>query len=73
MQRSGETVRCTVSNCEYWGQGNYCTADQILITAPMSPLPAVDKHGAGAEQLKPTPIREGEDTLCYTFEPRKSR
>ena len=65
-----ECVRCTVANCKYWDDGNYCTADQILITAPMSALPAADKHGMGAEQLKATPIREGEESLCYTFEPR---
>lgn len=65
------TIRCTVSNCEYWGDQNYCTADQILVMAPSSPIQAADEHGVHAEQLKPTPATTDEDTLCYTFE-RKS-
>ncbi len=65
-----ETVRCTVSNCEYWGENNFCRADQILITAPASPLPNADKHGSDAERLGETPVREALDSLCYTFEPK---
>jgi len=62
------TVKCTVSNCVHWGRDNVCTADQILITAPESPLVAAEKHGVGAERLPTTPIRSLEDSLCYTFE-----
>ncbi len=65
-----ETVRCTVNNCKYWGENNFCNADQILITAPASPLPSVNKHGAGAERMRTTPIKKTEDSLCYTFEPK---
>ena len=61
-------IRCTVSNCEYWGQNNYCRADQILVTAPESPLQVADKHGVGAEQLRATPARNLQDTCCYTFD-----
>lgn len=24
-------VRCTVSSCEFWGEGNYCTASKIWV------------------------------------------
>lgn len=65
------TIRCTVSNCEYWGDQNYCQADQILVTAPSSPVQTADKHGVNAEQLKQTPAISNEDSLCYTFS-RKS-
>lgn len=61
-------IRCTVSNCEYWRQKNYCSAEQILVTAPQSPLQAAEKHGMGAETLKNTPVRLREDSLCYTWE-----
>lgn len=72
MQRAGrETVRCTVSNCTYWGRGNYCTADQILITAPASAVLAAEKHGVGAEKLHETPVKKAEDSLCYTFEAKR--
>lgn len=64
------TVRCTVSNCKYWGSGNNCQADQILVMAPASPLQQAEKHGMRAETLNQTPVRVAEDTLCYTFEQR---
>ncbi|MBI2954972.1 MAG: DUF1540 domain-containing protein [Chloroflexi bacterium] len=73
MQRQRcETVRCTVSNCKYWGENNFCIADQILVTAPKSPLPSADKHGAGAERLSTTPVMDAQDSLCYTFEPKRT-
>lgn len=62
------SIRCTVSNCKYWGENNMCMADQILVTAPESQLPAAEKHGVGAERLHTTPIRFLEESLCYTFE-----
>ena len=61
-------VRCTVSNCEYWGDGNRCGAGQILITHS-SPMISADKHGMEAERLNQTPARDVEETCCYTFEP----
>lgn len=24
-------VRCTVESCEFWGRGDYCTADEIQV------------------------------------------
>jgi hypothetical protein len=65
------TIRCTVSNCEYWGDANYCRANQILVMAPSSPVQQADEHGVNAEQLKMTPATTDEDTLCYTFERKK--
>ncbi|MHB0868114.1 MAG: DUF1540 domain-containing protein [Chloroflexota bacterium] len=65
------TIRCTVSNCEYWGDQNFCQADQILVMAPSSPIQTAEEHGVNAEQLKQTPATTDEDTLCYTFS-RKS-
>jgi len=62
------TVRCTVSNCQYWGDQNFCRADQILVMAPMSSIQVADQHGVNAERLHQTPARTDEDTLCYTFE-----
>lgn len=61
------TIRCTVSNCTYWGQNNYCKAEQILVIASQMPMPALERHGSGAERLQQTPVRAREDSLCYTF------
>lgn len=65
-----EGVRCTVSNCEYWGTKNRCQAGQILVTHS-SPMIVAEKHGMDAEQLEQTPANEIEETACYTFEPRE--
>jgi len=66
------TIRCTVSNCEYWGPQNYCQANSILVMAPSSPIQQADEHGEHAEMLKQTPATTDEDTLCYTFERRSN-
>ncbi len=63
------TIHCTVSNCNYWGQNNYCRAEQILVTAAMqSALPSVDQHGIGTEKMPQTPVKARQDSLCYTME-----
>ncbi len=64
-------IRCTVSNCGYWGDENHCRASQILVMAPSSPVQQAEEHGVNAEQLKQTPATTDEDTLCYTFERKK--
>jgi hypothetical protein len=62
-------VRCTVSNCEYWAQQNYCSADVIQVTA--GPPAGKDKHGRGAERYAPSPVQLAEDSYCWTFEARQ--
>ncbi len=59
-------IRCTVSNCEYWRENNWCGARQILVT---SGKPNVENHhGEGAEHTAQTPVKVAEDSYCYTFE-----
>ena len=62
-------VKCTVSNCEYWDQGNVCAADQILITAGSTA--GKDKHGSGAGRMGHTPVQMAEDCFCWTFTARQ--
>ena len=61
-------VRCTVNNCEYWGEENHCTADRILISA--GPTAGKDRHGRHAGRMSGTPAQVSQDTYCWTFEPR---
>ncbi|MHB1416265.1 MAG: DUF1540 domain-containing protein [Chloroflexota bacterium] len=65
------TIRCTVDNCTYWGQDNFCTAQQILVVAPHSPLPNADPMGSHAESLEHTPAHDQEETACYTFRSKR--
>lgn len=66
-------VKCSVSNCTFWAQGNNCHADQIMID--------VDKH---AHQRLDTEFAEGElganhkdkaedasVTCCHTFKAKE--
>ena len=62
-------VKCTVSNCEYWGEQNQCVADQILISA--GPTQGKPKHGEDAERLGHSPAQVSQDTYCWTFEARQ--
>ncbi|HEU4753159.1 MAG TPA: DUF1540 domain-containing protein [Armatimonadota bacterium] len=61
-------VKCTVSNCEYWGEENRCTADQILISA--GPTPGKPPHGEHAARLGHTPAQVAQATYCWTFTAR---
>ncbi|MGQ9675079.1 MAG: DUF1540 domain-containing protein [Chloroflexota bacterium] len=64
-------VHCTVSNCGYWIEGNYCASSAILVTSGIptrrgTGQPA-DKFGNNSPQLGETPIQDTEDSYCYTF------
>jgi hypothetical protein len=62
-------VKCTVSNCRYWGDENICMADQILITA--GPASHADKMGISAERMERSPVQIAQDTYCLTMTPRQ--
>lgn len=62
-------VHCTVADCEYWGDDNYCTASEILIAGPgLPPSENVNHHGRGTEEHSTTPAARKDGTYCYTFE-----
>lgn len=66
-------VYCTVNNCDYWGKGNHCFAEKILITndAAADQWPdSVDAPVAGT--LPFTPAQTCMATACKTFRPRHS-
>ena len=63
-------VKCTVSNCVFWSEGNHCVAPAILITSgePTTDLgqPA-SKYGEESPRIEETPIEQIEQSYCYTF------
>lgn len=72
MANAKPLVRCSVSNCHYWGEQNLCRADEIVIE--------IDKHSGShykeeyAEEL--TAAGHHHDhagsssaTCCLTFKP----
>lgn len=66
-------VKCSVSNCTYWGQGNACNASAIMIE--------VDKHADVAYDTEfATEFTDHQDqagsvqnTCCHTFKPKSSK
>ena len=58
-------VKCTVSNCQFWEDGNRCVAKQILITAGKAD--SRDKFGQGAQRMRQTPVQMAEDAFCWSF------
>lgn len=65
-------VKCAVSNCEYWKQGNKCGADLIMIE--------VDKHadakfnaefaGESFDSNHKDVATKTKETCCHTFKPK---
>lgn len=65
-------VKCSVSNCSYWAEGNQCVADLIMIE--------VDKHskakfqeefaGESFDSEHRDQAVDAAGTCCHTFEPR---
>jgi len=62
-----QNVSCTVSNCEYWSEGNVCRASGILVAAGQ-PQGNWDHHGRHPEQYQQTPVDRQQDSYCFTFE-----
>ncbi|ALS27319.1 DUF1540 domain-containing protein [Paenibacillus cisolokensis] len=62
-------VLCTVANCTFWGEGNKCNADSILID--------LDKHASEnydsefAKELHQEIAEESSATCCHTFRPKR--
>ena len=62
-------VRCTVSNCHYWSDGNVCAAEAILVISDEA-LPRIGKHDEEIGEIGQTPARVSKETCCYTFRPK---
>ncbi|MBX6378915.1 MAG: DUF1540 domain-containing protein [Clostridia bacterium] len=68
------TVMCTVSSCDFWGQGNVCDAREILITADSFAAAQPDNIDAlQAGALPQTAVQRCEETSCKTFRPKGSK
>lgn len=61
-------VRCTVSNCVFWDQGNRCGADEILVVNTRSLKQ--DDDSMEIADMGYTPAAVSVQTACKTFRPR---
>lgn len=65
-------VKCSVANCQYWGQGNNCQADAIMIEIDKHADMQYDAEFAGesfdSEHKDQASTSAG--TCCHTFKPK---
>jgi hypothetical protein len=66
-------VYCTVKNCDYWGKGNHCLAEKIVIVADSQATQWPDSMDAQiGNQLQTAEVENCMQTACKTFSPRYS-
>lgn len=69
-------VKCNVANCTFWGEGNRCHAESILVE--------IDAHADNKYMMETSaePYLHAEhedsaaqkaDTCCHTFRPRTEK
>ncbi|MDQ1912953.1 DUF1540 domain-containing protein [Paenibacillus sp. GD4] len=66
-------VKCSVANCEYWAQGNNCSADKIMIEIDSHASMAYDTEFGAEFTDHQDKAASSSKTCCHTFEPRKSK
>jgi len=63
-------VKCSVSNCTYWGKGNECNADSILIEIDAHAGIKVDSEFASELGQHQDYATSSASTCCHTFKKR---
>jgi hypothetical protein len=78
------TIRCSVKPCHYYGEGDYCTADEIFVKTQMR-YDADDDLGSGRDMEIGDLGRESKGdrsssqavtsshTCCETFRPKGAK
>jgi len=70
---ANQSIFCSVNNCHYWGEGNVCCANQILVTADSMSQNLVQQVDAPyAAQITQTPVNMCQESCCKTFVPKNS-
>jgi len=57
-------VQCTIDNCGWWGQGNMCSAQKIVIAA--GPPESISENPGITDELE-TPVDSDLKTHCHSF------
>lgn len=61
------TIRCTVSNCVYYGEHNYCNAGEILVSSDETQGTNEHLMNAANDDSFKTDVYESAETCCITF------
>ncbi len=74
-------VKCKVSSCHYWGHGDICQADSIMVDynhrqtfgMEMGSLDLDDRTGKSSVTANTGNATKSEETLCKTFRPKDNQ
>jgi hypothetical protein len=66
-------VKCSVSNCNYWEQGNQCKADVVMIEIDQHATAQFNAEFAGEsfDSNHQDTAAKVKDTCCHTFEKKQ--
>jgi hypothetical protein len=77
-------IRCSVESCHYYGEGDYCTADEIYVKNRLRgdtdddrrrsldlEVGSFEQQDAG-EQMGRRNARSSMETCCETFRPKQT-
>lgn len=63
-----QNIHCLVDSCHYWGRGNMCQANEIMVASEsFSSSQPEEVDAKRAKSLSPTPVDCGMNTCCKTF------
>ncbi|MHA0855814.1 DUF1540 domain-containing protein [Paenibacillus sp. CMAA1364] len=64
-------VKCSVSNCHFWGEENLCRAEKIMIEIDAhSTMNLHEEYGEEPFSLNQDKARTSSSTCCLTFRPQ---
>ncbi|CAJ1001752.1 MULTISPECIES: DUF1540 domain-containing protein [Bacillales] len=67
-------VKCSVSNCEYWSEGNNCSAEMIMVEIDSHAHANFKEEFAGEyghDSQHKDQVNDSSQTCCHTFKPKK--
>ncbi|MGF7046119.1 hypothetical protein J2T13_000581 [Paenibacillus sp. DS2015] len=66
-------VKCSVSNCNYWGEQNVCREDQIMIEIDShANINLKEEYGGEHFVDHKDQAKSSSATCCLTFKPKSS-
>ncbi|MBP1999186.1 hypothetical protein J2Z69_000205 [Paenibacillus shirakamiensis] len=65
-------VKCSVSNCSFWGENNFCRAEQIMIDIDQHARTRYNAEIAGEsfDSEHKDAVATSAATCCHTFKPK---
>lgn len=67
-------VRCSVSNCAFWGQGNFCQANSIIVQPDAQDSMQTEDASYTSTvlngQMMESSVSTSVETCCQTFKPK---